>query len=184
MTYLPTGSELIDPFKVLEAADVGQGQVVADFGCGTLGHYVFPAGRMVGPEGKVYAVDILKSVLSGIESRIKLESANNVETLWGDMERDRGVRLPDASVDVGMLINNLFLSKQKEAMVRECVRMVKAGGKFVMIDWKPGALSFGPAIGERVPADETKRLGESAGLRLVKEIEPGKYHYGFVFVKP
>ena len=74
MPYMPTGRELIDPFKVLEAAGIRADMTVADFGCGTLGHYVFPAAQMVGTHGKVYAIDILKSVLDGVNSKKKMEN--------------------------------------------------------------------------------------------------------------
>ena len=184
MVYLPTGRELIDPFKVLEEAGLRSGMKIADFGCGTIGHYVFPASRLVGPEGKVYAVDILKSVLGGIESRIKLESANNVETIWGDLERPKGVSIANGALDVGLLINNLFLSKQRDALMRECVRMVKSGGKFVVVDWKPTGISFGPDPASRMSAEAARALAESAGLVFEKNIDPGKYHYGMVFMKP
>lgn len=184
MPYLPTGKELIDPFKVLEDGGVRQDMAVADFGCGTLGHYVFPAAKLVGPGGKVYAVDILKSVLSGVESRGKMESAGNVETVWGDLERPGGVRLPDGAVDVGLIINNLFLSTQRPALVKECARLVKPGGTLVVVDWKPAGASFGPPSASRVPAEEAKQLALAAGLTVERDITPGQYHYGFICKKP
>lgn len=183
MVYIPTGRELIDPFKLLEDAGIRANMTVADFGCGTIGHYVFPAARLVGPEGKVYAVDILKSVLSGIEGRVRFESANNVETVWGDLERPKGVKLADGSIDLGLLINNLFMSKQRETLVRECARMVKKGGRLVVVDWKPTGVSFGPDPAARLSADEAQKLGEGAGLLLDRTLNPGKYHFGMVFLK-
>ncbi|MFH1047336.1 MAG: methyltransferase domain-containing protein [Patescibacteria group bacterium] len=183
MVYIPTGKELIDPFKVLESANIKNGMKIADFGCGTLGHYVFPAAHLVGPEGQVFAVDILKSVLSGVESRAKLEGVTNVRLLWGDIERDRGVKIADNILDIGLLINNLFMSKQKQAMLVECVRMVKPGGKFIVIDWKPAGVSFGPDPATRVNPEEAKALAVGAGLKHIKDIVPGNYHYGFVFSK-
>ena len=183
MAYIPTGKELIDPFKVLEEAGIRADMKVADFGCGTLGHYVFAAANVVGPSGKVYAVDILKSVLNGVESMIKLERIANVETVWGDLERVGGVKLADGSVDIGLLINNLYLSKQQGEMVRECVRMVKSGGAFVLVDWKPSGATFGPDPKTRVSADAAKKLGLDAGLTFVKEFVPGPYHYGFIYRK-
>lgn len=184
MAYIPTGRELIDPYKVLQDAGIAAGMKVADFGCGTLGHYVFPASKLVGAKGKVYAVDILKSVLSGIEGRMRLEGGANIEPVWGDLERDNGVKIPTGSLDIGLLINNLFLSKQREQMMKECVRMVKPGGTFVVIDWKPTAVNFGPDVGTRVPPEEAKKLAEGAGLQFVKEIDPGDYSYGFIYKKP
>lgn len=184
MAYLPTGKELIDPFKVLEEAGIRADMKIADFGCGTLGHYVFAASKMVGNGGKVYAIDILKSVLNGVESMIKLERIANVETIWGDLERVGGVKLADGILDIGLLINNLYLSKQQAEMVKECVRMVKPGGTFVIVDWKPTGAQFGPDPKARVNAEAAMRLGLDAGLTLVKEFQPGPYHYGFIFRKP
>ncbi len=183
MAYFPTGNELIDPFKLLEASGIREGMEVADFGCGTLGHYVFPAARLVGPSGKVYAIDILKSVLNGIESRMKMENAGNVTPLWGDLEREHGIKLADASIDLGLLINNLFMSQQKAVLVKECVRMIKPGGALLIVDWKPSASAIGPDPAVRVTADEAKALGLAAGLKLEKEIVPGEQHYGFLFRK-
>ena len=181
--YVPTGKELIDPIKLLEAASIRDGMTVADFGCGTLGHYVFLAAKMVGQKGKVYAVDILKSVLAGVESRMKMEAVTNVETVWGDLERMHGIKLANESSDLGLLINNIFLSKQKELMVKESVRMIKRGGKMVFVDWKIAGASFGPDPATRVSIEEMKKLAEGAGLTFEKEYTPGPYHYGLVYVK-
>jgi ubiquinone/menaquinone biosynthesis C-methylase UbiE len=184
MPYFPTGKELIDPFKLLESAGIRDAMTVADFGCGTLGHYVFPASKLVGPNGRVYAIDILKSVLNGIESMMKMESVMNITPVWGDMERDHGVNIPDGSVDLGLLINNLFLSKQREAMVKECARMVKPGGRMVVADWKPAGAPFGPMPESRVSPFDARRLAEDAGLIWEKDLFPGQYHYGMLFRKP
>ncbi len=183
MSYIPTGKELIDPFKVLQEAGVSVDMKVADFGCGTLGHYVFAASSLVGPGGKVYAVDILKSVLDGIESMVRIERVTNVETIWGDLERINGIKLPDGCLDIGLMINNLYLSKKQNEMTKECARMVRSGGTFVIVDWKPGSGTFGPDPKARVSAEDAKQLGISVGLSLVKEFSPGSYHYGFVFKK-
>lgn len=185
MAFIPTGNELINPFNLLEAAGLREGMRVADFGCGTIGHYVFPAARIVGDEGKVYAVDILKSVLAGVNSRLKLEGATNVETIWGDLERDNGVRIESDSLDMGLLINNLFLSKMQEQMMKECVRMVKPGGIMVIADWKVVlAKGFGPSETTRVPVEDAKKLAAGAGLIVERDLSPGKYHYGFACKKP
>lgn len=180
---IPTSGELLDPIKVLEEAGIRAGMSVADFGCGTVGHFVFPAAKLVGAQGKVYAVDILKSVLSGITSRMKMEGATNVETLWGDLERANGIRLPDGALDIGLVVNNLFMAKNKEALLKECGRMVKPGGRLVVVDWKPTGGAIGPDPALRVSADGAKALAAAAGLKLEKEFSPGEYHYGLVYAK-
>ena len=50
-------------FEVLEKAGIERGQIVLDFGCGS-GTYTLPAARIVGSEGKVYALDKDKKALA------------------------------------------------------------------------------------------------------------------------
>jgi ubiquinone/menaquinone biosynthesis C-methylase UbiE len=184
MPHLPTGSELIDPQRLLMGAGLEAGSTVAELGCGTLGHYVFPAAALVGEGGRVFAIDILKSVLSSIESRIKLEGSANVTPLWGDIERERGVDLPDASVDFALLINNVFLSKHRAAMFREGVRLVKPGGRFLVVEWRPGEAPIGPPPATRVAPEEVRRLAAAAGLVDERSLDPGELHYAYLYRKP
>ena len=49
-------------------ASVKRGQVVADIGCGW-GHYSFALADMVGPEGKVYAIDLARKCILAIKKK-------------------------------------------------------------------------------------------------------------------
>ncbi len=108
------GNQLLDAVKILEQGGIKDGYTVADLGCGTSGHFVFPAAHLVGPKGKVYAVDILKSVLQAIDSRTRLEGVDNVEAVWSDLERAGGLKITPGSVDLTLLLNILALVKDKE----------------------------------------------------------------------
>ncbi len=179
MPTIPSTSELLNPKQILERAGIRQGMNVADMGCGAQGHFVFPAAQLVGKSGKVWAVDILKSALSAIESRARFENATNVEPLWSDIEIYKGTKIADASLDMVMLMNNL----PKEAMIKEAVRLVKPGGKLVVVDWKITGTPFGPPSAKRREPTQIKIDVEKMGLKLIDEFEAGQYHYGLVFVK-
>ena len=183
MPFIPSTSELLDANKLLLAADIRQGMKVADLGCGTTGHFVFAAAELVGPDGMVYAVDIQQGALGGVESRKKLEAMENVKTVWADIERYKGIRIPDASLDLVLLINNLFLAKQKSEMAREILRIMSAGATLVVADWKTTQAPFGPPVQDRVSAEEAKKVFVAAGFSLKKEFEAGAYHYGLIFNK-
>ncbi len=179
MPYIPGGSELLNPFLILEHAGLREGMSVADLGCGAIGHFVFPAARLVGRSGTVYAVDILKSALSGVESRAKIEGANNVRTVWSDIEVVGATKIPSGSLDVVMLVNNL----PKREMVTEAVRLTKPGGLLLVVDWKLTAAPFGPPSKDRVDKEAVKIMATTERLRLKEEFEAGQYHYGLTFVK-
>jgi ubiquinone/menaquinone biosynthesis C-methylase UbiE len=179
MPYIPSGGELLKPREILEAAGLTEGMTAADMGCGTQGHFVFAAARIVGERGKVYGVDILKSALSGVESQAKLQNAKNVETVWSDIEVYGATKIADASLDMVMLINNL----PKEAMLREATRLIKPGGRLLVVDWKSAAAPFGPPSKDRVSPETIKNIAANFGLKLEKEWSAGEYHFALTFFK-
>lgn len=181
MSFIPSTSELLDATNLLVHGGISEGMRVADLGCGTTGHFVFPAAEMVGPNGLVLAVDIQKGVLAAIESRKKLEGIKNVTTVWSDIERKGATQIDDKSLNLILLVNNLFLAKNKNELANEIIRMMAPGAALVVADWKVTQAPFGPPVKDRIPADEAKRIFTASGLLLEKEFNAGKYHYGLVF---
>jgi ubiquinone/menaquinone biosynthesis C-methylase UbiE len=179
----PSNSILLDAPAVLAKAGVRAGTTVADLGCGTSGHFVIPAARMVGAAGHVYAVDILKSVLAGVESRAKLEGATSIETVWGNCELLRGVKIADSAVDTTLVINNLYMTKNRQTFLREAARLTKVGGKVVVIDWKPVASPLGPPAESRVSAEAVKADALAVGLKFAEAWDPAPYFWGLIFTK-
>jgi len=57
---------------------VKKGQVAADLGCG-LGNYTLALARSVGPEGKVYAVDLDNKCIRPLEKKAKKATYRNIE---------------------------------------------------------------------------------------------------------
>lgn len=177
------GNQLLDAVKILEQGGIKGGYVVADLGCGTSGHFVFPSAHLVGPKGKVYAVDVLKSALQAIDSRTRLEGVDNVEAVWSDLERANGLKIAPGTVDLTLLLNILALVKDKETVVREAARITKSSGTLVVSDWKSGHSPLGPPSEKRLVPEEIKRIVQSAGFEFVREFEAGQYHFGMVFIK-
>ena len=79
-------SPMIDIQTLLRHADLKMGDSVADFGTGREGKIALPAARVVGKEGTVYAVDIVKSILPAVQTKAKMHGINNVTTVWSDLE--------------------------------------------------------------------------------------------------
>jgi ubiquinone/menaquinone biosynthesis C-methylase UbiE len=183
MQRLANASELINATTVLETVGIREGMKVADLGCGATGHYVFPAARMVGPHGVVYAVDIQKSVLDGLRGRMDLLGSGNMQLLWGDIERTRGVGIADGTLDVVLVANNFFVARDRAGLGREVLRLLKSGGTLAVVDWKPSRSPFGPAPESRISPDEAERIMEQVGFRFVRTFAPGEYHYGLIFEK-
>ncbi len=183
MPTIATGTQLLDAVKILEHAPVRQGMKVADFGCGALGHFVIPAAHAVGKDGRVYAVDIQKGMLTALDSRLKMDGMTNVELVWGDIERLRGTRMADGALDLVLLVNNLFLAADKALAGREAYRTLTSGGKLLVVDWKVTGAPLGPPVHQRVPKDQATLAMQTAGFHKLDDFEAGPYHYGIIFQK-
>lgn len=183
MVYVSGGNELLDPMEILGRLGVKTGSIVADLGCGGAGHFVIPAAKLVGQKTNVYAVDIQKSVLASVNSIGRLEGVNNIKSIWSNLEVLGATKIPKESLDYAMVINMLFLSKQHKEVLQESVRLLKSGGKIMIVDWKAGTASFGPAQENRVSPDKIKKVAKELNLQLADEFEAGKHHFGLIFVK-
>ncbi len=176
--------KLLNPTNLLaKELELQFGHQVADFGCGGAGYFTLPAAKLVGSRGKVYAVDILKSALDGVISKAKLDNFLNIETVWSDIERVGATKIPAGSLDRALLINIMFQSRKNEHILKEVARLLKQGGKLLVVDWKVNPTPFGPPPGNRLPPQTIANLAAQAGFSKEKEFEAGPYHYGFVFVK-
>jgi len=183
MPEIPTGKALLDSPALIAAAGIDYGMKVADLGCGTLGHFTFPAAHAVGGEGKVYAVDILKNALAAVESRINVEGVDNVKTLWGDLEMSGGVRIPDKTIDLAFLVNVASLVKKSSTVAEQAKRILRSGGRLLAIDWRPGSKGFGPSKEHRVAAEEIRDIFTDLGFIVKKEFDAGPNHWGLLLEK-
>ena len=184
MAKIPSGTTLFNTEHILRRIGVGPGMVIADLGCGGAGYFVLQAAKMVGNKGTVFGIDVLKSTLSNLVSRAKLASLTNIVPVWSNLEIYRGARLVrDEAVDVSLLVNLLFQSKRHADILRESYRMLKPGGRLLIIDWKVSGMKMGPKQYNLVHAPDIRRAAEDAGFIFMQEFTPGPYHFGMEFKK-
>jgi ubiquinone/menaquinone biosynthesis C-methylase UbiE len=86
--------------KFLINVGIRKGQIVLDFGCGS-GDYTIPIARIVGHEGRVYALDKDKEDLDKLTKRAELEGLKNIEILKTSGELK--IAVEDESFDAVLL---------------------------------------------------------------------------------
>lgn len=160
-----------------------EGMKVADLGAGS-GHYAVAAAAIVGPEGRVYAVDIQEDILKHIKDHAQDRGLKNVETLWGNFEKPGGTHLRDASVDAVILSNTLFQLDHREGALGEIRRILKTGGRLLVVDWAGAYGGMGPLPHRVVSEHVAEELFITAGFHKVKDFRAGPHHYSIVFTAP
>lgn len=178
------GNQLLDADKILKKAEIYEGMNVADLGCGAKGHFVFPATRFVGNDGLVYAVDIRKSALDHISAIAKLEGIKHLQLVQANLEKYGSTDIPQLSLDVVLLINILFQSRKQFDIIKESLRLLKKGGRLVIVDWKASSKSkLGPPPEFRVNKSDIIGFLHALGVEEVSEFDAGKFHFGMIFEK-
>jgi ubiquinone/menaquinone biosynthesis C-methylase UbiE len=108
---------------VLKEVGIRAGSHVLDFGCGP-GSYILPVEDLVGPAGKIYALDTRPLAVKMVEKRAAKRHLGNVIPI----QSDGPTGLPDRSLDVILLYDVFHELEQPEAVLRELNRVLKPGG--------------------------------------------------------
>lgn len=182
MTY-HSGNRLIDPHLLFAKAHLRPKMHVADFGCGRTGHLVFPAAPIVGEQGVIYAVDVLKDVLDEIAKRARLDGILNIHPVWSDIERLGSTAIPAQSLDLVFLVNILYHGKNLRLMLDEANRLLKNKSRLLVVDWASSSLPFGPEKADLVDFAQIKTWGRERGFIIQEEFSAGRYHQGLVLYK-
>lgn len=174
---------LFDIEAILSKMGIEEKQAVAELGCGNFGFFVFPLANLVGRYGKVYAVDILKSTLEEIRREAKKDNLPQILPIWSNLEIFKATKIEASSLDRALLVNILHQSEKKVEILREAIRLLKRGGKLLIIEWKNSDLPFGPNKDKRVKLEALKIAIPKIGLNILEEFEAGPYHYGLILIK-
>ncbi len=183
ISKIPGGAELMNAEEVLKKAGIEAGMKVADFGCGGRAYFTLQASRLVGKDGFVYAIDILKNVLQSVEELAKFYNLNNIKTIWADLEIPGSTKIENESIDFVIITNLFFQTKKHKEILEEALRILKNGGKVFFADWVRTATPLGPPLEMRVKPEEVKKLAEKVGFSFEREFQAGPYHFGLVFKK-
>lgn len=127
-----------NPQRRLKKIPLKKGMTVVDYGCGP-GRYTLPVARLVGPKGKIFAVDIQPLAINVIKEKAAHGSLTNIEAIKVD---SYSTGIQGSSVDLVLFIDTLHLIGDCGALFREIHRILKLDG-FLFMD--PGHMKISRA---------------------------------------
>jgi ubiquinone/menaquinone biosynthesis C-methylase UbiE len=113
-----------DPFKLLRAAGLKSGQSALEVGCGP-GFFTVPASKILGPEGKIYAVDVNPFAIKRIRKKEKHTGVKNIVPMC---KNAACTGLPDESIDIVFLFGLPRIAGDSTKLYMEICRLLKPGG--------------------------------------------------------
>ena len=171
-----------DPQHNIEQFNLQPGLHVADIGAGS-GFYTFAAARAVGPEGRIYAVEIQQDLLTRLMNEAKKQNLMNIEGIWGDVETLGGTKIADSTINAALVANILFQIEDKATFAKEIARILKKEGGLLVVDWIGSLSGMGPSPVLVVTKDTAREIFKTAGFVEMREIEAGAQHWGIIFKK-
>ena len=129
------------PEAMLRRIGVAAGHTFLDFGSGP-GGYSLAAARLVGPAGKVYALDFNPIAVSAVERAAEKERLANITTVLADSAAD----VPNGSVDVAILHDVLHLLADPAKVIASLYRALKREGLLWVDDHHMKEAAIIPAI--------------------------------------
>ncbi len=171
-----------NPKTNIEQLGLSDGAVVADFGAGS-GFYSIEAARAVAPRGRVYAIDVQKELLERLRSEARRYHVGGIDILVGDIERLGGTKIREGSVDVVIASNVFFMLSDKKGCMTEARRILKPGGRMLLIDWSGSFSQMGPHPDHVFYKDAARKLASETGFSFEREIDAGSHHYGMILRK-
>lgn len=151
-----------NPSGFLQRFPIQPGQAALDLGCGP-GFWTLPLANLVGPTGRVWALDVSQEMLEALAERTPPAQVVPVQS-----------ELPAIGLEAAVcdFIWAAFVYHEVEggSLAVEMLRVARPGGRVAVLEWRPdGPNQSGPPQGHRIWPDKLKRALQQAGFSEVTE---------------
>src|ERR1700687_5904825 len=155
------------PTKLIDALKIKPGEVIADIGAGS-GYYSFRLSKLVGPKGKILAVDIQPEMLDILRKRMKEQIVKNVEPIQGTITDPK---LPANSVDTILMVDVYHEFDHPFEMTVAMVKALKPGGRMIFVEFRMEDPDVPIKLVHKMTQKQVTKEMEPHPLRWVKTLD-------------
>jgi len=118
------------PERIIEATGISAGSYIADIGCHE-GYMTVKLAKAVGPDGRVYAVDVNSYRLQSLEDHLEEHKLRNVEVIRGDYDDPK---LPKNALDAVLILDTYHEMDDYEKILVYVRKSLRPNGKLILIE--------------------------------------------------
>ena len=155
------------PTKAVALLGLMPGMTVCDLGAGT-GYYAVRMARLVGDQGKVYAVDIQPRMLELLGKRLASAGIKNIQPLLGG---ETETNLPADSQDLIILVDVYHEFSKPREMLRSIRKALKDTGRLVLLEFRKEDPNVPIRPEHKMSLAEVKAELEPEGFRIDKVLD-------------
>ncbi len=155
------------PNEMLEQLKLKNGMTVCDMGSGD-GYYTFKMAKLVGPDGKVIAVDIQPEMLQALSRNMEETEIRNIDTILGDLWDPK---LEENSLDLVLMVDVYHEFSHPVHMLAAIRKALKPDGLIALVEFR----AEDPTVPIRPEHKMTKAQAikeyKANGFKLVREYD-------------
>ena len=155
------------------------GMRVADVGAGT-GYIARRMARLVGPSGKVYAVDVQPEMIRLLGDTARREKLAQIEPLLASAA---DTKLPPSSIDLAIMVDVYHELEFPYEVLSSIVRALKPGGRVVFVEYRAEDVAVPIKPLHKMSVEQLKREVALQPLQLERVAEPLPWQHIVVFTK-
>jgi predicted methyltransferase len=167
------------PQLLIDALEIEPGQTIADLGAGS-GYYSFRIAPLVGPTGRVLAIDIQPAMLEVIAQRASRERIANITTVRASV---RDPNLAPGSVDLLFMVDVYHELEYPYEVMTKVRAALKPGGRVALIEYRAEDPQVAIKPVHKMSERQVRRELEAAGFRHVKTVRTLPLQHLIVFEK-
>ncbi|TDJ77573.1 MAG: methyltransferase domain-containing protein [Planctomycetota bacterium] len=163
--------------RLLAALAVKPGQVVCDLGCGN-GFHTLLLAELVGPGGKVFAVDIQQQMLDMLRVRAAEAQLDNIERILGTLADPK---LPPDSCDLVLLADVYHEISYPEQVLAGIRSALRPDGRVVLVEFRAEDPDVPIKRLHKMSKAQIRKELEGNGFRLVEEFDELPWQHVMAF---
>lgn len=171
-----TSRDILGAEEILNVINLKPGDKFLDAGCGD-GYVSIEASKLVGSDGKIFALDVYPESIEGVTREIKEMGIENLEPILADVTDS--IPLDDDSVDAVLMSNVLhgFGDEELEVVLKNINRVIKKDGVFAVVEFRKVQSERGPPFDVRLHPSDVSEILTKHGYKVVKSEEIATLHY-------